>query len=72
MPEMTLPFDYTLRSLSGRSVEFKAGEPTYVVPEAVTEAEVLGAVNSEASIQPEAPAPQGDLDLNPENPDAPV
>jgi hypothetical protein len=72
MPEMTLPFDYTLRSLSGRSVEFKAGEPTYVVPEAVAEAEALGAVNSEAYVAPEAPKqePQGDLDLDPEHPDA--
>lgn len=56
MPEMTLPFDFTLRSLSGRSVEFKAGEPTYVIPEIVAEAEALGAVNSEAVVQPEVAA----------------
>lgn len=70
MPEMILPFDHTLRSLSGRSIEFKAGEPTYVVPNAVAEAEAIGAVNSEAVVQPEAPAPQDDLDLDPEHPDA--
>ncbi len=46
MPEMTLSFDYTLRALSGRSMEFKAGEPAYVIPENVAEAQAVGAVDS--------------------------
>ena len=69
MPEMILPFDHTLRSMSGRSVEFKAGEPTYVVPNLVAEAEALGAVNLEAAAQPETTV-QSDQDVDPENPDA--
>jgi hypothetical protein len=69
MPEMTLHFDHTLRSMSGRSVEFKAGEPTYVVPNLVAEAEALGAVNLEAAAQPETTV-QPDQDVDPENPDA--
>ena len=44
MPKMILPYDYTLRGKSGRSVEFVAGEPTYVVPELQVEAEAIGAV----------------------------
>lgn len=44
MPEMISPNSITVRSLSGRSVEFVAGEPTYVVPEIVAEAEALGAI----------------------------
>ena len=55
MPEMTLPFDYTLRSLSGRSVEFKAGVPTYVIPEIVAEAVALGAYEGDAPAAPEVP-----------------
>ena len=69
MPEMILPFDHTLRSMSGRSVEFKAGEPTYVVPNLVAEAEALGAANLEAAAQPETTV-QPDQDVDPENPDA--
>lgn len=44
MPKMTLSYDYTLRGKSGRSVEFVADEPTYVVPELQAEAEAIGAV----------------------------
>ena len=55
MPEMILPFDYTLSSLSGRSMEFKAGEPTYVIPEIVAEATAIGAVLAADYVQPAAP-----------------
>ena len=54
MPDMTLSFDYTLRSLSGRSMEFKAGEPAYVIPEIVAEATAVGAVPSADYVAPVA------------------
>ncbi len=52
MPLMTSPTDQTLISMSGRSVEFKAGEPTYVVPALAIEAYRLGAVPSPADEVP--------------------
>ena len=56
MPEMISPVSMTVRSLSGRSVEFVAGEPTYVIPEIVAEAQERGAVLSGDFVQPEQPA----------------
>ena len=41
---MYMPRDYTLRSLSGYSVEFKANEPVIVPHRAVDEAIAIGAV----------------------------
>lgn len=57
MPDMTLSYDYTLSTKTGHSVEFKAGVPTYVVPQAVPEALAIGATEGDAPVVAAEPEP---------------
>ena len=49
MPNFTLNRNYVLRSLSGRSYEFRKGEPLNIPEQAVREAVAVGATPSDGS-----------------------
>ena len=73
MPEMISPTDQTVVSMSGHSVEFKAGEPTWVVPQAARDASRAGAVLAENFITPEtAPEETAPEETAPEETTAPT